>query len=48
MLAAPYLWACEHDPDSVDAAVGYVLRAQEMHDLRMLRRRVEDFTSKEQ
>jgi hypothetical protein len=37
-VAAYCLWAKDHDPGSVEGAVGYVLRAQEMHDLRAIRR----------
>lgn len=34
---AYYLWAAEHDPGSIDGAVGYELRAQEMHDIAAIR-----------
>jgi hypothetical protein len=39
--AAYYLWAAVHDPGSVDGAVGYVLAAQALHDLRVLRQLVQ-------
>lgn len=36
-VAAYHLWAAREEPGSVDGAVGFVLRAQEMHDLRVVR-----------
>jgi hypothetical protein len=35
--AAYHLWAADDDPGSIDGAVGYVLAAQGLHDLRVIR-----------
>lgn len=39
-MAAYYLAAAVQDPGSVDGAVGYVLRAQEMQDMRAIRQMI--------
>jgi hypothetical protein len=45
--AAYYLWAADHDPGSVDGAVGYVLHAQEKHDIRVIRQLLQGALTKE-
>lgn len=36
-MAAYHLWAADEEPGGVDGAVGYVLKAQGLHNLHVIR-----------